>query len=121
VRFVLDNDVDARVARVLRQARHECWTAAAAGLAGPVSADDDEVAVYAHNKGAVLITHDREFTRRRMKNTIGQHVRLDCEQPDAPDVIAEQLNAIIEALEGLENVVLIVSASRVRIHHGRWE
>jgi predicted nuclease of predicted toxin-antitoxin system len=70
VRFVLDNDVDAEDGVVLRRAGHVCWTAAGAGLAGPVSAVDDEVADYAHDKQAVLITHDREFTRRRMRNTI---------------------------------------------------
>ena len=121
MRFLLDNDVDARVAEVLRAAGRECWTAAAAGLAGRVSADDDEVAVYAHDKGAVLITHDREFTRRRMRNTIGHHIRLNCEQPDSPAIVAAHLEKILESLKGIENVVLLVSESMVKVHPGRWE
>jgi predicted nuclease of predicted toxin-antitoxin system len=70
--LVLDHDVDVRVGAVLRQAGHECWPSTA-GLAA--SADDDAVAVYADDRGAVLITHDRKVTRRRMQNTIGRHVR----------------------------------------------
>jgi hypothetical protein len=81
---------------VLRQAGHECWPSTA-GLAA--SADDDAVAVYADDRGAVLITHDREFTRRRMRNTIGRHVRLDCEQPDAMAVIGAHLDELVAALE----------------------
>jgi predicted nuclease of predicted toxin-antitoxin system len=118
VRFVLDHDVDARVGRVLRQAGHECWPSTA-GLAA--SADDDVVAVYADDRRAVLITHDREFTARRMKNTIGRHVRLDCEQPDGPQVIAARLHDLVARLEGAQDVVLIVSANEVRRYPARWE
>jgi predicted nuclease of predicted toxin-antitoxin system len=118
VRFVLDHDVDARVGRVLRQAGHECWPSTA-GLSA--SADDDTVAVYADNRHAVLITHDRPFTLRRMKNTIGRHVRLDCEQPDGPEVIAVRLPDLVAMLEGAQDVVLIVSATEVRRYPGRWE
>jgi hypothetical protein len=48
---------------------------------------------------AVLVTHDREFTRRRMQNTIGRHVRLDCEQPDAVALIGVHLGELVAALE----------------------
>jgi predicted nuclease of predicted toxin-antitoxin system len=118
VRFVLDNDVDARVGRVLRRAGHECWPSTA-GLTA--SADDDAVAVYADDRQAVLITHDWEFTRRRMKNTIGRHVRLDCEQPDGPQVIAARLHDLVAMLEGAQDVILIVSATQVRRYAGRWD
>jgi predicted nuclease of predicted toxin-antitoxin system len=118
VRFVLDNDVDARVGKVLRQAGHECW-ASTAGLAA--TADDDTVAVYADDRQAVLITHDREFTERRRKNTIGRHVRLDCQQPDGLEVMAARLDDLVAMLEGAQNVVLIVSATEVRRYPGRWE
>jgi predicted nuclease of predicted toxin-antitoxin system len=118
VRFVLDNDVDARVGRVLRQAGHECWPSTS-GLSA--SADDDAVAVYADDRHAALITHDREFTLRRMKNTIGCHVRLDCQQPDGPEVIAARLHDLVAMLEGAQDVVLIVSATEVRRYPARWE
>jgi predicted nuclease of predicted toxin-antitoxin system len=118
VRFVLDHDVDVRVGAVLRQAGHECWPSTA-GLAA--SADDDTVAVYADDRQAVLITHDREFTRRRMRNTIGRHVRLDCEQPDAIAVIRTHLDALLAALEHEHDIVLVVSAAGVTRHPGQWE
>jgi predicted nuclease of predicted toxin-antitoxin system len=118
VRFVLDHDVDVRVGAVLRQAGHESWPSTA-GLAA--SADDDAVAVYADDRGAVLITHDREFTRRRMRNTIGRHVRLDCEQPDAVIVVGTHLEELVAALERTNDVVLVVSAAGVTRHAGQWE
>jgi hypothetical protein len=77
--------------------------------------------VYADDRGAVLITHDREFTRRRMKNTIGRHVRLDCEQPDAMAVIGAHLDALVAALERVHDVVIVVSAAGVARHAGQWE
>jgi predicted nuclease of predicted toxin-antitoxin system len=118
VRFVLDHDVDVRVGAVLRQAGHECWPSTA-GLAA--SADDDTVAVYADDRQAVLVTHDREFTRRRMKNTIGRHVRLDCEQPDAITVISTHLEELVAALEREHDVVMVVSAAGVTRHARQWE
>jgi hypothetical protein len=110
VRFVLDHDVDVRVGAVLRQAGHECWPSTA-GLAA--SADDDAVAVYADDRQAVLLTHDREFTRRRMQNTIGRHARLDCEQPDAMAIIGAHLGELVAALEHAHDVVIVVSAAGV--------
>jgi len=118
VRFVLDNDVDARVGRVLREAGHECWSSTA-GLAP--TADDDDVAVYADDRRAVLMTHDAAFTKRRMKNTIGCHVRLDCEQPDGPQVIAAHLDELVTILEQARDVVIEVSTSEVTRHAGHWE
>jgi predicted nuclease of predicted toxin-antitoxin system len=118
VRFVLDHDVDVRVGAVLRQAGHECWPSTA-GLAA--SADGGTVAVYADDRRAVLITHDREFTRRRMKNTIGRHMRLDCEQPDATAVIGAHLDALVAGLEHAHDVVLVASAAGVTRHAGHWE
>jgi predicted nuclease of predicted toxin-antitoxin system len=117
VRLVLDHDVDIRVGAVLRQAGHECWPSTA-GLAA--SADDDAVAVYANDRRAVLITHDREFTRAMVKNTIGRHVRLDCEQPDAMAVIRTHLGALVAALEHEHDLVLVVSAAGVTRHPGQW-
>jgi hypothetical protein len=71
VRFLLDNDVDAGVGRVLRKAGHDCWTASQAGLAGPESAPDDALSIYAQQKEAVVVTHDREFSLRRRAMTTG--------------------------------------------------
>jgi predicted nuclease of predicted toxin-antitoxin system len=71
VRFVLDQDVDARVAAALRAQDHDAWTVGSAGLA---LAGDDALTVYACKHGAALLTHDIEFSARRRKNVVGQHV-----------------------------------------------
>jgi hypothetical protein len=80
---MLDNDVDAGVVRVIVRAGHDCWRGAAAG----VTTEDDDLSVYAENQGAVVVTHDREFTERRKRNTFGKHDGLKCLQPDACDVL----------------------------------
>ncbi len=109
MRFLLDNDVDVAVGRVLRAAGHECWTAADAGLAGNVAADDDELSVYAQEKQAVVITHDRAFSQRRIRNTFGKHVWLRCEQPDAAALVARHLDDLVVALDQRPDLVMIVS------------
>jgi len=118
VRFVLDNDVDARVANVFTAAGHECWTAGNAGLA---QVADDDLSVYADNKNAVLVTHDREFTQRRKKNTIGKHVRLKCPEPDACEIVARQLPELVEVLGQHDHLVVEVSTAHVKFFHARWE
>lgn len=93
MRFVLDEDVDARaVASLLRGRGHDCWTIVEAGLGG---ADDDAVAAYADNRNAVLITHDAEATRRRRRFTFGRHVFLRCHQLQAPGVIEAHLEDLV--------------------------
>ena len=95
MRFYLDNDVDARCRRVLTPP-HDCWTASQAGR---FDADDDDQTVYAETAGAVVVTHDREFTERRKRNTTGAHIRLCCEQPDGPELLERWLPDIIPVIE----------------------
>jgi predicted nuclease of predicted toxin-antitoxin system len=90
VRYLLDNDVDHAVASLLRGFGHAVVVASEVGLGGAVPASDDEVTVYAIDRGMVVVTHDREFTARRKRHTIGLHVRLMCMQPDAVDVLRER-------------------------------
>jgi hypothetical protein len=108
VRFYLDNDVDARCRRTLEQAGHVCWTAVQAGRA---DAPDDDQTIYATERDAVLITHDRQFTERRKRNTIGRHVRLCCEQPDGPEVLGRWLDDVTPVLEHRAHVVVEVRAN----------
>jgi predicted nuclease of predicted toxin-antitoxin system len=121
VRFLLDNDVDVAVGRVLRNAGHECWTAAEANLAGRVAADDDELSVYAQDKQAVVVTHDREFSQRRLRNTFGKHAWLRCEQPDAAALVAENLDELVNALTQHPDVVVIVSADGTEARPPSWK
>ena len=68
MRFLLDENVDARVRRVFTERSHECWTVPEANLAGDT---DDDVTVYAMDHDAVVVTHDIEFSKRRERAAIG--------------------------------------------------
>jgi hypothetical protein len=113
---VLDNDVDAGVQTVLIKAGHECWRAP-----GSVIGEDDAVSVYSHDHDAVVVTHDREFTGRRRKNTFGKHVRLNCEQPDGPALVLTHLDELVRTLGFIEAIVVVVSPGGVRHFPPHWE
>jgi predicted nuclease of predicted toxin-antitoxin system len=117
VRFFLDQDVDARLRRLLINRGHQCWTADQANLP---SAIDDALTIYAQSKNAVVVTHDREFSARRRRNTIGLHVFLDCLEPDAVDLVATHLDAIVEQLERASDLFVRVSPNRLETSHS-WE
>jgi predicted nuclease of predicted toxin-antitoxin system len=117
LRFFLDNDVDAGVAGMLGRERHYAWTASQAGLA---RAGDDEIAVYAHERKAALISHDHVFADERIRNTLGQHVWLDCSQPDAIEVLTKHLAEVVEILVHRPNVVVVVRAASVTVRAG-WQ
>ncbi len=107
MRFLLDQNVDARLVRVFRSRGHACWTVGAANLA---LAADDELTAYACDKDAVMVTHDVEFSQRRARNAIGKHLQLRCEEPDAVALVALHLDAIISNLQAGEHVFVQVSA-----------
>ncbi len=75
MRFLLDNDIDAAVGHMLRRRGHQCWTASAVGLA---AAADDALTVWATSHNAILVSTDREFGQRRMRNAVGHHLWLRC-------------------------------------------
>lgn len=119
MRFFFDNDVDAQVCAELRVRGHECWFARDAGLS---EADDDDLAVYADDHSAVMVTHDREFTTRRANSSspFGKHIRLSCNNTNAVEVMMEQLDETLTRLEQLEVCVLVVSKERVRVKYPAW-
>lgn len=112
MRFLLDQDVDVEVARRLRSLGHEAWTAHEAGLSG---AEDDDLAVYAHARAAVLVTHDREFSQRRRTWIVGQHIWLRCNEWDAADVLANALNDLLAILERKRDVYIALSVAGYQI------
>jgi predicted nuclease of predicted toxin-antitoxin system len=121
VRFLLDNDVDIAVCALLKRNGHECWSAAAAGLAGDDAAEDDDISVYADEKGAVVITHDREFSLRRRRNTFGRHVWLRCLEPMAVEVLADHLDELVRRLEEMAVVVIEVRPDSLIVHPPAWK
>jgi len=119
MRFVLDEDVDANaVGSFLRQQGHECWTVVDAGLGG---ADDDAVSIYADDRGAILITHDAEATKRRRKFTFGRHVFLRCHQLEAVDLLEQHITELEQDLEQHQMGVIEVRDSGVTFHPPRYE
>lgn len=117
MRFVLDHDVSLDVRPTFLEAGHECWSVGSAGLA---RATDEEIAVYAHNRGAALVSHDINFAKWRMKRTYGQHLWLHCLEPDASDVTKKWLDQIVSDLGHLADVVLTVSREAYHITPGSW-
>jgi len=69
------------------------------------------------NKDAVVVTHDREFSRRRQKAPHGMHIWLDCESWDAADRLAAVLSRIIPDFEREPDVFAREWASGAT---GRW-
>ena len=118
MRFFLDNDVDAEVASFLTRRRHQCWRAGEAGLA---DANDELIAIYAEERQAVLISHDKAFAKKRMANTRGQHVWLHCQHVDAVDVLARHLAEVEAKLASMPLVVLEVTPERVKPHPPKWK
>lgn len=93
---------------------------AAAGLAGGEAAEDDDVSVYADEQAAVVITHDREFSLRRRRNTFGRHVWLRCLEPKAAEVLAVHLDQLVGLLEDMPAVVIEVRPDSVIVHPPAW-
>jgi predicted nuclease of predicted toxin-antitoxin system len=116
LRFVCDHDVSAEVAARLQQLGHDAWTIAGAGLYRAV---DDDVTVYATKHNAVLLTHDKEFSRRRRKNVIGRHIRLRCSEWEAADLLAVYLDELLPILRAAD-VFITLSKSGYRVSYS-WE
>lgn len=66
--------------------------------AGLGEAADDDLTIYAQEHNAALITHDSEFSERRRKNVIGQHIYLKCKEWDAVNVLDNNLDEILVVL-----------------------
>jgi predicted nuclease of predicted toxin-antitoxin system len=91
---------------MLRQKGHGCHTASEVGLA---SARDDALTVWASQHSAVLVSTDKEFGQRRMKNAIGRHIWLRCLDWEASDVLAERLGELVDRLQVQADITVRVS------------
>jgi predicted nuclease of predicted toxin-antitoxin system len=110
VRFLIDHDVDTAVGRMLRRRRHECWSASEVGLA---AAGDDLLTVWAYDHQAAVVSTDKEFGRRRMKNAIGHHVWLRCRDWEARDLLAARLDEVLKRLESRADLTVQVSEAGI--------
>lgn len=82
---------------MLQRAGHQCWTAAEAGL---TDAADDDLSVYADDRGAALVTHDREW--------------------EAATVMRAHLDDLVAVLRGRATVVVSISPHRLRVYERDW-
>lgn len=115
--WVLDNDVSAAVAAMLRREGHRCVMVGQIGLA---RASDDQVSVFADNKNAVFLTHDRELIGRRRRNTFGRTVHLDCQEWTAPAILLQHLPAAIELVASRDAIVVRLSKDGPKPYPSRW-
>ena len=106
MQFLLDNDIDASVGHMLRQRGHQCWTASAVGLA---AAADDALTVWATSHTAILVSTDREFGQRRMRNAVGHHLWLRCPDWEVREVLAAHLNEVADRLKARRDVTIRIS------------
>ncbi len=117
LRFLLDQDVQISVRDALRELGHACWTASEANL-GTVK--DDELTVYAVKHGAVVVTHDREFSQRRRRNVVGRHLYLRCDEWRAAELVRLRLPEVIDVLRHHDAVYVAMSNAGCDISRG-WE
>lgn len=116
MRFFCDHDVAVQVPQRLRKLGHEAWTAAEAGLN---LVADDTLTVYADDKDAVLLTHDREFSQRRRRNVVGRHIQLRCDELAAADLLEQHLDEAIQQCSAFTDVFIAISQEGMEISH-RW-
>jgi predicted nuclease of predicted toxin-antitoxin system len=117
VRFFLDHDVSTAVARSLRAAGHEAWSAENAALDQAV---DDDLSVYAHDHKAILVTHDREFSRRRRQNVVGWHVLIRGHEWEAAALLGSHLDTIESLTNGHADVFFEISERGCELSFG-WD
>jgi predicted nuclease of predicted toxin-antitoxin system len=110
VRFLIDQDVDAAVGQMLRRRGHECLTASQIGLS---EAEDDDLGVWADQHEAALVSTDRQFGRRKMKNAIGRHVWLRCPDWEAEALLGEYLDEVVDRLHARADLTLRVSVTGI--------
>lgn len=116
--FFCDHDVDEAAARALRRLGHDVWTAGKAHLA--LRSDDDHT-VYADEKHAVLVTHDREFSIRRRRNVVGQHIWLRCDEEQGPEVITRYMPELVPLLERGHDLWIELRPNGIAGSSRRWE
>jgi predicted nuclease of predicted toxin-antitoxin system len=110
VRFYLDHNVDARCRKVLIDLGHDAWTT---DEARREDASDEDQTTYAVQKGAVLVTHDSEFTQRRKSRPLGQHLRLKCHEFDAPELLRARLVECLPLLERHADITIELGHDRL--------
>jgi len=99
---------------MLRGRGFDCLTTYQVGLG---AASDNDLAVYADDKGLVLVSHDKPFFRRRQKGTqFGQHVDIKVREMDAAGVLDNHLDEVVDTLQRISPVLVQVRRESVQVH-----
>ena len=107
--FLLDEVVSASVGHALRRKGFAVKSAAQVGLG---SAVDDDLTVWADDRGFAVVTHDRGFSRRRRADPIGRHIELRCSETMATDALIRHLDQVLQMC-AREHVVVVVTTRDV--------
>jgi len=98
MKFLLDEDSNAKICSRLRSAGHRAEIAQRAGYS---HTRDEYVAEFADEIGAVFLSHDVVFHRDRQRTVIsGHHVLLIGGKRSSPTWVMEHLHALIAKIEG---------------------
>jgi predicted nuclease of predicted toxin-antitoxin system len=95
VRFFLDECVDEGVCRELRKFGYICWTVHDARRD---QLADLEQMVYADNKNAVMVSHDKDFRANMKARTFGRFVHLGCANAEAVDMVHKHHAELVQML-----------------------
>lgn len=87
---------------------------------GLATAKDPDLAVYADDKNAILVSHDAEFAERRSERTFGRHLYLACPEPRAVEVMAKHLDAVLELVLSRDAILIRVTHDHVKPYPRRW-
>ncbi|MCH1867007.1 DUF5615 family PIN-like protein [Nocardioides sp. CFH 31398] len=114
MRFFLDQNVDARLRGKLVNAGHVAWTADDAGLSAE---SDPDLSIYAHDRSAVLVTHDREFSQRVRKRVVGHHIWLHCDELEGPALMTHHLEDAVLILQRHPDLFIEMTVSQFTVIH----
>jgi hypothetical protein len=102
----------------LRSLGYETWSAADAGLWNTA---DDDLAVYADEHRAALLTHDKAFSRRRQRNIIGSAITSGCAVPNGkPHLLRKHIDEIVQYLRAGPDIWIRISKTRFDVSR-RWD
>lgn len=117
LRFVLDHNIDVAAAKVLRD---RGWWAHTLNELGNFDVSDETVAIVAHERDAVAVTADVEFTAWRRRRLVGKHVFMRCPDHEVAEVIDRHIDDAVGALEHNAHILVRISRDNVTMYYA-WD
>lgn len=114
--FLLDEDVPHDIATICRSRGHHAHTAQEI----PAHADQD-IKIYAQDRGWVLIAHDSDYLELSGQLPIGQHIQLTGAKPFVAGYFRDQIDLLVPILRHKPDVFITVTAEGFGIRFNRRE